>query len=260
MAKFESYKDKYRDFHLSRTEDGIVTLRLHSDGGPFVWSIRAVRDLDPALQDIAHDRDNAVLILTGTGDDFIGSIDFRPTQPPDRTFPYPMSASSGGHNNLESLFALHIPVIAAINGPARAHSEVAVLSDIVLASPNTLFQDLPHFTSGLVPGDGVNPTWQMLIGPNRARYWMWTGQEIHAEEAKALGVIAEIVPQATLLARAHELARQLLKQPKLVRKHTRQLLIRAIRKAHFDETHLADALEMAAWGYHGPTADVLPEQ
>lgn len=258
MSRFEEYKNRYRHFKMERTDDGILTLRFHTAEEPLVWNVRAVRDLDPALQDIAHDRDNNVLILTGTGDQFIGAIDYRPVQP-DRTFPYPFTASSGGHGNLESLFALHIPVIAAVNGPARVHSELAVLSDIVLASPNALFQDLSHFVSGLVPGDGTNMTWQMLIGPNRARYFMWTGQEISAKEAYALGVVSEIVPRERLLARAHDIARAMLKQPKLVRKHTRQLLIRNIRKAHFDEAALADTLEIATWGYYGPPADVLPE-
>jgi enoyl-CoA hydratase/carnithine racemase len=258
MSRFEEYRNRYRHFHMERTEDGILTLRFHTGGEAFVWNIRAVRDLDPALQDIAHDRDNDLLILTGTGDQFIGAIDYRPMQP-DRTFPYPFVASSGGHGNLDSLFALHIPVIAAVNGPARVHSELAVLSDIVLASPNALFQDLSHFISGLVPGDGTNMTWQMLIGPNRARYFMWTGHEISAKEAHALGVVNEIVPSERLMPRALELARAMLKQPKLVRKHTRQLLIRNIRKAHFDEAALADTLEIATWGYYGPPAEILPE-
>lgn len=258
MSKFEQYRDKYKHFHMERTEDGIVTWRFHTDGGPFVWNIRSLKDMDPALQDIAHDRDNNVLIFTGTADEFIGRIDVRPTQQPGNTFPYPFTATAGGHNGLESMFAMHIPIIAAVNGPARVHSEIAVLSDIVLASPNALFQDLAHFTSGLVPGDGTNMTWQMLIGPNRARYFMWTGQEISAAEAHTLGVVNEIVPAEKLLGRAHELARLLLKQPKLVRKNTRQLLIRNLRKNHFDEMALAETLEMATWGFHGPVAEVIP--
>jgi len=124
----------------------IIPRAVRSHGGA-----RPIRDVGPALLDIAHDRDNNILIVTGTGDEFIGRIDYRPTDGPNRTFPVPFIASSGGPSNLDCLFALHIPVIAAVNGPARVHSELAVLLDIVLASPNALFQDLPHFMSGLVP-------------------------------------------------------------------------------------------------------------
>jgi enoyl-CoA hydratase/carnithine racemase len=48
------------------------------------------------------------------------------------------------------------PMIAAVNGPALIHAELALLCDIVLASETAVFQDLPHFPSGLVPGDGVH--------------------------------------------------------------------------------------------------------
>lgn len=258
MPKFDQYRSRYENFVMERTDDGILTLRLHTQGGPLVWGARPNHDIGMALNDIARDRENNVLILTGTGDQFISKIDYRPLESPKRTFPVEYTASSGGMRDLDALFALHIPVIAAVNGPARVHSELAVLSDIVLASPNALFQDLPHFPSGLVPGDGINATWQLLLGPNRARYFLWTGQEIHADEALRLGVINEVVPLEALLARAYELARLLMKQPKLVRKFTRQLLIRNIKAAHFAEAELGGVLELTAWGYSGPPADVVP--
>jgi hypothetical protein len=34
--------------------------------------------------------------------------------------------------------------------------EYVPLADIVLATPETIFQDRPHFDFGIVPGDGVN--------------------------------------------------------------------------------------------------------
>jgi len=262
--KFEQYQNKYKHFKFERTEDGILTWRFHTDDGPLTWCARSIRDVGPALQDIAHDRENNVLILTGTGDEMIGKIEFGNAGlgkdgSGERTFPLEFTASSGGFSNLDSLFAMHIPIIAAVNGPMRVHSELAVLSDIVLATPNALFQDLPHFMSGLVPGDGINMTWQMLIGPNRARYFLWTGQEIHAEEAYKLGVVNEIVEPGKLLDRAHELARHLMRQSKLVRKHTRQMLIRNIKMAHAEEAALGGMLELSAWTLHGPPADLLPE-
>lgn len=47
-----------------------------------------------------------------------------------------------------------------------------------------------------------------------------------------LGVVNEVVPRDQLLDRAYELARLLLKQPKLVRKHSRQMLMQNIKRAH----------------------------
>jgi len=259
LPKLDQYRNKYENIHFERTDDGILTWRWHTKGGPLVWSFRALSDVAPALADLTQDRENNLLILTGTGAEMIGSIDYRPTEPPNRTVALTHWGNRGGPTFHEHLFALHLPVIAAINGPIRVHSELAVLSDIVLASPDTVFQDLPHFPSGLVPGDGVSLTWQMLLGPNRARYFLWTGQEIGAQEARDLGVVNEIVPKDKLVSRAHDLARLILKQPKLVRTFTRQALIRNIKKAHFEEAQHVAMLELAAWSMHGPPADILPK-
>ena len=80
---------------------------------------------------------------------------------------------------------IEVPMIAAVNGPVTVHSELAVLCDVVLARTDTYFQDAPHFPGGLVPGDSMQVVWPMLLGPNRGRYFLLTGQEIHAEEARS---------------------------------------------------------------------------
>ena len=87
---------------------------------------------------------------------------------------------------LMNLLNIEVPMIAAVNGPALIHAELAVLCDIVLASPNATFQDAPHFPNGVVPGDGVHIVWPMVLGPNRGRYFLLTGQTIAAPEALAL--------------------------------------------------------------------------
>src|SRR5207302_518290 len=84
---------------------------------------------------------------------------------------------------------LEVPLIAAVNGPVRLHSEYILLADIVLASPSTVFQDKPHFEFGIVPGDGVNLLWQEVIGSVRGRYFILTRQELDAETAKEWGAV-----------------------------------------------------------------------
>jgi enoyl-CoA hydratase/carnithine racemase len=61
----------------------------------------------------------------------------------------------------------------------------------------------------------------MLLGPNRGRHFLLTGAEITAAEAKALGVVAEVVPRAALRDRAWEIARELAKKPTLMLRHSR---------------------------------------
>jgi enoyl-CoA hydratase/carnithine racemase len=102
-----------------------------------------------------------------------------------------------------------VPMISAINGPALRHSELPLLCDIVLAAEETTFQDSGHFINGLIPGDGMHIVYPMLLGLNRGRYFLLTGQRLSAHEAKDLGLVSEVLPRAQLLPRAWELAEQL---------------------------------------------------
>ena len=75
---------------------------------------------------------------------------------------------------------IEVPIIAAVNGPALIHAELAVLCDIVIAAEHAEFQDAPHFPNGIVPGDGVHIVWPLVLGPNR-------GTLLSIDRAKALG-------------------------------------------------------------------------
>jgi enoyl-CoA hydratase/carnithine racemase len=138
---------------------------------------------------------------------------------------------------------IEVPVIAAVNGPASVHAELAVLCDIVVASDDTYFQDSPHFRFGTVPGDGVHVIWPLLLGPNRGRYFLLTAQKLAADEALALGVVSEVVPRSELLERAWQLARQLCRQPDVTLRYTRIALAEHLRRAIRDGVSHGLALE-----------------
>jgi 6-oxocamphor hydrolase len=111
---------------------------------------------------------------------------------------------------LIGLLELDVPVIAAVMGDAFVHAELAVLADIVLATPDAAFADHAHFaTRGTVPGDGVHIVWASLLGPSRSRYFLITGAAIGAEEARTLGFVHEIHEADALYDRAWELAEEL---------------------------------------------------
>jgi enoyl-CoA hydratase/carnithine racemase len=134
-------------------------------------------------------------------------------------------------------------MIAAVNGPMRLHTEYALLADIVLATPETVFQDKPHFDFGIVPGDGVNLLWPEVIGSVRGRYFLLTRQELDAETAKDWGAVNEIVPAESLLARAREIAEGLAALPPLTSRYTRIALTQKLRRIIDEGAGLGLALE-----------------
>src|SRR6202034_1126997 len=97
-------------------------------------------------------------------------------------------------------------------------------------TPSTVFQDKPHFASGIVPGDGVHLLWQEAIGPVRGRYFILTRQELDAKTAKEWGAVNEIVSSDKLLPRAREIAEGLARLPALTTSYTRIALTQKLRR------------------------------
>lgn len=213
-----AYFDKYPTIHFERDEQGILLMRFHTQGGPVVYASQNHRDWCGAFHDVGADRDNSVVIITGTGDAFINQFgwDKHTAAPSDWDEVY-----WEGKRLLRNLLDIEVPVIGAVNGPATIHAELAVLSDITLASETATFQDQPHIPFMTVPGDGVHIVWQELLGTNRGRYFLMTGQTLSAREALTLGVVNEVLPPDQLLPRAYALARQLAALPMLTRRYSR---------------------------------------
>lgn len=221
----------YRTIALRRVDD-ILELRIHHKGEAARWGYWGGlhRELGLAFADIAADASLRALILTGTGDAFCAEFDMEGETPPA------MSAATWdviyreGRSLLNNLLAIEVPVIAAVNGPAFIHAELAVLADIVLASDTAIFADKAHGIAGVVPGDGVHTIWPMLLGPNRGRYFLLTGQEIGAQEALTLGIVGEVLPPERLLDRAWEHARSIAARPALAMRYARIALTTRLRE------------------------------
>jgi 6-oxocamphor hydrolase len=253
IPDLSTYGPRYEHVAMSRDEHGVLEMRLHTDGGPLVWGDDAHTELVYAFTDVGGDPENRVIILTGAGDRFIANLDdswvgaMTPAKW-DKIYAH-------GKRLLQRLLEIPVPVIAAINGPATVHAELAVLSDIVLAADHTYISDAPHFRFGTVPSDGVHIVWPLLLGYNRGRYFLLTAQRLNATEARDLGVVNEVLPADRLMERAYELAHGLARQPDTTLRYARDAMTQRLKRLILEDLAYGLALEglgaYASW----PAAD-----
>ena len=240
----DEYRESTAYAAVERDEAGVLEVRLRGrDDGVLMWGAGPHRDLAELFGRIAADRDNRCVIITGSGDrfiDFTGAREMAEGGVPAGVWDRVLWE---GKRLVGNLLDIDVPVIAAVNGPARAHSELAVLADIVLASETASFEDGPHFPAGLVPGDSMQVVWPLLLGVNRGRYFLLTGQVIGAHEARDLGVVAEVLAPDELLPRARALAAELAARDKHLLRFTRHVLTHRLKKQLHDELELGLALE-----------------
>ena len=246
----DEYKDRYSHIAMSR-DDGVLVMRFHTDGDSLVWGAEPHSQLGLAFGDVAADRENRVVVLTGTGEKFLAALDtsWVGAMTPEKWD----SIHADGKRLLLNLLAIEVPVIAAVNGPATVHAEIAVMSDITLCSTTAFFSDAPHMRYGTVPSDGVHAIWPFLLGFNRGRYFLLTGQRIQAAEALALGVVNEVLPPEELEPRALELARLLAAKPLLTLRYAREAMIGPLRTLMAERLPYGLALEGLAAHKTWPT-------
>jgi enoyl-CoA hydratase/carnithine racemase len=248
MYQLHEYATSYRNIRFERT-DGVLEMVFHSNGGPLLWNDDVHTDLVDAFAKVGQDTENRIVILTGTGDAFCpgpdpDSFHFDPGVPPvalDQIY-------REGKAFLSNQLAIPVPMIAAVNGPAVAHSEIPLLCDIVLAAETTVFQDR-HLEWGIVPGDGIHIAYPLVFGPNRGRYLALTGAPVTAHQAHDWGAVAEVLPTDQLRQRAQEIATDLAQRPILGLRYTRELLTREIQRLLRDNLGYGLALEGFASGY-----------
>ena len=228
MAGFEDYADKYQNIHMER-HNGILQITFHTDGESLKWSESPPHEeFGYAFTDIGSDPENRVVIMTGAGDDFCAQLG---GVRPSRRTPQELAKNCWlARRMLMNLLDIEVPMVSAVNGPALIHAEMALLCDIVLAAESAVFQDAPHFPIGMVPGDGVQVVWPLLLGINRGRYFLLTGQKLSAREALNLGIVNEVLPREKLLPRAWELAEQLAQKPPLTLRYSRVVLTLQLKR------------------------------
>lgn len=171
---------------------------------------RIMGDIFASFRD---DPELRVAILTSTGEKFFcPGWDLKAAasgEAPDSDY------GVGGFGGLQELPGLNKPVICAVNGLAFGGGfEIMISCDIIIAAAHATFS-LPEIRSGTV-ADAATIKLPRRIPYHVAMELLFTGRVMDTTEAKHWGLINEVVPAETLMARARALADQLADGPPLV--------------------------------------------
>jgi enoyl-CoA hydratase len=182
-------------------------------------------ELHLALAEIREAR-VSVFILTGAGEAaFVAGADIKAIRERRRD-----DALAGINSRLFSAIEAHEAVsIAAVNGYALGGGcEMALACDLRLASVNAVF-GLPETGLGIIPGAGGTQRLPRIVGLGRAKEMILGGARWDAQQARAAGLVLDVVPAADLMAAARRLAARVLERGPLAVRLAKAALNAAVR-------------------------------
>jgi enoyl-CoA hydratase len=187
--------------------DGVAVLTLNRPERLNAVNGTMHSELMQLFLDIQSDTDVRAAVLTGAGRAFCAGGDFSGA---GRIEPKSgMSLMQEARRIVDNLLDLEKPIIAAVNGHAVGlGATIALTCDVVYAARGAKIGD-PHVRMGITAGDGGAVIWPLLVGPNRAKEFLMTGDLITAEEAGAMGLVNHVTDDGQALDEAMALARRL---------------------------------------------------
>jgi enoyl-CoA hydratase len=238
--------------HLDRGDDGVATLRL-DNGKVNALSVALLQQLRDAVDDLTDDPPGAVVVTGGDRvfaagaeiTEFLADAGERPAQVADRN-----SLTAQGHaffSTLNAVAAIPRATIAAISGYALGGGcELALACDFRLAA-DTARLGQPEILLGIIPGGGGTQRLTRLVGPARAKDLVFTGRQVKADEALAMGLVDEVVPADELAPRAHDLAARLAAGPVLAHALAKRAIDEGLDRSLLEGLTLEQELFLASF-------------
>jgi enoyl-CoA hydratase len=195
---------------ITTREEPIATVQINR---PDVLNALNEEVLDELVRELtALDDDDAIrcIVLTGNERAFAAGADIKEnfvTATPVSMLKQDLTT------RWEAIRRIRTPIIAAVSGYALGGGcELAMICDIIVASETAQFGQ-PEINLGIIPGAGGTQRLTRTVGKYRANEIILTGRRIKADEAKAIGLAAQVYPAATWLDDAKALARTIAEKP-----------------------------------------------
>ena len=191
-------------------EEPIAVVQLNRPDVLNALSEELMGELVTALEELDADPAIRCIVLTGNEKAFAAGADIK-------TSFIEATAISMLQQDLttrwERIRKIKTPIIAVVSGYALGGGcELAMVCDIIVASETAQFGQ-PEVNLGIIPGAGGTQRLTRAVGKYVAMEMILTGRRVKAEEAKAIGLVAQVYPAASYLDDAKALARTIAEKP-----------------------------------------------
>ena len=204
--------DSYTTIAIEKRDDGVAIATLNRPEKLNAVNSAMHRELASLPVDANRDPAVRALVLTGAGRAFCAGGDFSGSRDEPMGGHY-LNRMNEARLIVDNWLDCEKPVVCAVNGYALGlGATVALMADVVYIGRSGVLGDT-HVNMGIGAGDGGGVIWPMLVGPARAKYYLMTGEHIRGEEAKALGLVQDVVEDDELLDTALALAERLSNGP-----------------------------------------------
>jgi enoyl-CoA hydratase len=185
-----AHEKSQTEVHLTRNGP-VATIQFKSPAAVNIFSSRVIGDLGEIVEKVATDSQIRFVVFRGEGKIFLAGADISEmsqfSEDQGRTF------ATKGHNVFNAIEALPQATFAAINGHALGGGcELAMACDFRLIITKAKIGQ-PETRLGLIPGWGGTQRITRYMSLGRARRLLFSGEQISAEEAHAIGLVDEVV-------------------------------------------------------------------
>ena len=186
-----------------------------------------VKDLSLAMQELDHDAEVRVIIVTGGEKVFAAGADIKEMAergPFDERIQERLAYR-------DKINKISKPVIAAVSGFALGGGcELAMSCDIIIASESARFGQ-PEVNLGIIPGSGGTQRLTHVLGKHRAMELVLTGDMLSAADAERFGLVNRVVPGELCLEEAKNIAKKIAAKPQLAIKAAKEAVLKAANSA-----------------------------
>ncbi|MGH9029425.1 MAG: enoyl-CoA hydratase [Acidimicrobiales bacterium] len=210
---------------LVKRDEGVVSVTLNRPERKNAANGLMWKELNEVFTEVAHGRDDRVLVITGAGGAFCSGADIADPSgvSGDPQDPHLVRMRFLG----EVMLALHEvpkPTVAKVRGiAAGAGLSLALGCDLVVASDNARFSEI-FAKRGLSVDGGSSWLLPRLIGLHKAKELAYFADIVSAREAESLGLVNRVVPDDELDSFVDDWARRLAQGPPVAVSMTKKLL------------------------------------